>query len=388
MPGHVLVAFEFGSVNGGENSFLAVVDWLRERGWRFSAVAPIESPLEERLTQTGIPIVPLKRSDESGVRLTQSDRRDEFARCIARVRPDMVHCNSLSMSRLCGPVCRQLNIPSLGYLRDIIKISRKAMDDINQLDRIVAVSDATRAFHIEHGLSKERSVTIHNGIDREQFLSLSSSRRSIRKELSVADDSQLLLSCGQIGMRKGLDTLVEAFIKLVSSETNDPSGSHLLIVGQRHSKKREAIEYEQQLIKRVGAAQLNHRVHFLGQRTDIAAIMQQSTLLVHAARQEPLGRVLLEAAAVGLPIVATDAGGTAEVLSLPALKSCLVAVDAPAALATAAQMLLEDESLRERLAQQLQQLAATSFSVEACAMQLNDSYLKITSNRISGRESS
>lgn len=389
MPGHVLVAFEFGSVNGGENSFLAVADRLRERGWKFTALAPVESPLGERLTQSDIPIVSLKQSNEAGVRLTQADRRAEFAKIVTGFRPDLVHCNSLSMSRLCGPVCRQQNIPSVGYLRDIIKISRKAMDDINQLDRIVTVSEATRSFHIERGLSAERSLTIHNGIDRDAFLSSStSSTSSIRGELDLADDTRLLLSCGQIGMRKGLDTLVEAFIQLVSSETTGQSQPHLLIVGQRHSEKQEAIDYEEQLFERVGSAGLNNRVHFLGRRTDVAAIMQQSTLLVHAARQEPLGRVLLEAAAVGLPIVATDTGGTSEVLSLPTFKPCLIPADDSAALANAMQTLLADDGFRDRLARQLQQHAETSFTVEACAAHLNTQYLKITSNRASEHESS
>ena len=388
MPGHVLVAFEFGSVNGGENSFLAVVNQLREHGWRFSAFVPPESPLSEKLAASAIPVVPFQRLDEVGTRLTQAELRASIAKTIQSIRPDLVHCNSLSMSRLCGPMCRQLNIPSLGYLRDIIKISRKAMDDINQLDRIVAVSEATRAFHLKHGLSEDKSITIHNGIDCDAFLNSSQPNNSIRHELRLSDDSRLLLSCGQIGMRKGLDTLIEAFIDLSSSKRTDQSPLHLLIVGQRHSQKQEAIEYEQQLFARVRSADLSDRVHFLGRRNDVATLMQQCTLLVHAARQEPLGRVLLEAAAVGLPTVATDVGGSAEILSLPTFKSFLVPPDSPSALADVVRGLLADESLLEQLSRQLQQHAATSFSVDACADQLNHQYSEIVPLRRSDSESS
>ena len=378
MPGHILAAFEFGSVNGGENSFLAVVDLLREQGWHFSALAPPDSPLSQKLIDNHFSIIPFERNGDDGTRLDQPALRTAAAETIQEVRPNLVHCNSLSMSRLLGPVCRQLKFPSLGYLRDIIKISRKAMDDINQLDKIVAVSEATRAFHVQHGLAADRSITIHNGIDRNAFLNPRTPTVSIREQLALPDNSRLLLSCGQIGMRKGLDTLIESFIELNSLEPNRDSPLHLLIVGQRHSQKQEAIEYESQLHARVADAQLTSQVHFLGRRSDVAQLMQQATLLIHTARQEPLGRVLLEAASVGLPIVATDVGGTAEILSRPSLKDCLVRPNNPSATARTAKCLLQDKDRLSRLSQELREHAATHFSINACAMALNFQYKSLT----------
>ena len=282
------------------------------------------------------------------------------------------------MSRLLGPVCRDLSIPSLGYLRDIIKISRRAMEDINQLDRIVAVSEATRAFHVQHGLTADRSITIHNGIDRDVFLNPETSTGSIREELALPDNSRLLLSCGQIGMRKGLDTLVESFIELNSLAPDQDPPFHLLIVGQRHSQKQEAIEYEDRLHARVAEARLESQVHFLGRRSDIAQLMQQSTLLIHTARQEPLGRVLLEAASVGLPIVATDVGGTTEILSQPTLKQCMVPANEPSAIARVALRLLNDKDLLTQLAGELREHAAANFSTDACACRLDTQYQLLT----------
>jgi len=377
MAGHVLVAFEFGSVNGGENSFLAVANSLRKRGWFFSALVPPDSPLSQKLTANDFPIIPFIRTDDADVRLTQAELRSAVSQTIQSVAPVIVHCNSLSMSRLLGPVCKQLNVPSLGYLRDIIKISRQAMADVNQIDQIVAVSEATRAFHVEHGLTDERSATIHNGIDRDTFLSSANSTESIRKELALPKTSRLLLSCGQIGMRKGLDTLIEAFIELASSESAGGSPLHLLVVGQRHSQKQEAIEYEERLHARVTEAGLESQVHFLGRRSDVALIMQQSTLLIHTARQEPLGRVMLEAASVGLPIVATDVGGTAEILSLPAFKQCLVPPNDASEIATAARTLLNNETQMAAMSRELREHAALAFSTEACARQLDARYQRL-----------
>ena len=381
MPGHVLATFEFGSVNGGENSFLAVAGLLKQRGWRFSALVPPDSPLSRKLSSNDFPIIPFQRTNEASIRLDQSELRASIAAAIQTTGPDIVHCNSLSMSRLCGPVCRELNVPSLGYLRDIIKISRKAMQDINQIDQIIAVSEATRAFHVQHGLTPERSMTIHNGINREAFLNAATATGSIREELELPETSQLLLSCGQIGMRKGLNTLVEAFVELGSSEPNLGPSLHLLIIGQRHSQKLEAVEYEATLHDRIAECGLGNQIHFLGRRSDVAQIMQQSTLLVHAARQEPLGRVLLEAASVGLPIVATDVGGTSEILSIPMLKQCMVPPNEPSAIARAAQSLLENENLLKMLSQKLLEHAASAFSTDACANQVDAQYQRLISEK-------
>ena len=73
------------------------------------------------------------------------------------------------------------------------------------------------------------------------------------------------------------------------------------------------------------------------------------TLLVHPARQEPLGRVLLEAAATGTAIIATDVGGTREIFPPEGASASLVPPDDAAVLAQEIQRLLDDESERQRL---------------------------------------
>jgi glycosyltransferase involved in cell wall biosynthesis len=123
--------------------------------------------------------------------------------------------------------------------------------------------------------------------------------------------------------------LVDAFLQIA---TKIPTAK-LSIVGQRYSQKHEAVEYEKKLIQQVASSPFSDRVSWLGIRDDVPDLMRQSTILIHPARQEPLGRVLLEAAASGLPIIATDVGGTAEILSSPELKNLLVPPESPAEIA-------------------------------------------------------
>jgi len=98
-------------------------------------------------------------------------------------------------------------------------------------------------------------------------------------------------------------------------------------------------------------------------RDDVDRLLEELTLLVHPARQEPLGRVLLEAAACGVAVVATDVGGTREIFPEGAGAARLVPPDDPAAMAAAMEEVLRDAQLRS-----LMGAAARRRAEEACAI--------------------
>jgi glycosyltransferase involved in cell wall biosynthesis len=87
---------------------------------------------------------------------------------------------------------------------------------------------------------------------------------------------------------------------------------------------------------------------------------------VHCARQEPFGRVLLEAAAAGCPIIATAVGGTEEML-VDGESAMLVHSDDPVAIADAMVRSHDDRTLRERLGTAARDRAAPRFSIDQSA---------------------
>ena len=89
-------------------------------------------------------------------------------------------------------------------------------------------------------------------------------------------------------------------------------------------------------------------VVFLPWRTDIPSIMKSATLLALPSDGEAFGRVVIEAWACGLPVVSTNAGGPAEIIT-EGETGLLVPVDAPRALAQKIVLLLSDAPLRDRL---------------------------------------
>ncbi len=356
----VLVFGEYGTLNGGENSFLATVPILKDAGWIVSAAVPGNSDFSSALDKAGVFVYPFWLSGLGGDRLSQEQIRSSMANIITETKPNLVHANSLSTSRLLGPVGKELEIPCSGHLRDIMKCSAKAIEDINCLDRIIAVSKATANSHASQGMDESKLRVVYNGVDTEQFAPLETRSRlnrrpsPIRGELNLEADAFLAICIGQIGMRKGVECVLEAMETPLSTHSN----VHLLMIGERHSQKQEAIKYEQKCIESANRIS-DSQVHWLGRRTDVSSLMQQADMLIHMPRQEPLGRVLLEAAACGLPIITTDVGGTREILSgleqliLPIQKSYRDCFDF--------EKYYGDTSFSDQIGQQLRQLALERF---------------------------
>ena len=120
---------------------------------------------------------------------------------------------------------------------------------------------------------------------------------------------------------------------------------------------------------------LTARVHWLGTRGDVPALMAASDVVVHASIQpEPLGLVVVEAMALGTPVVASRLGGPAETITPGA--GLLIDPTRPAELAQAIETLHEDASLRQSLAEQ-GRVRAEAFSIQQNVAAIEQEYAKV-----------
>ncbi len=312
----ILYLNEFGTLNGGENSCLALLNQLKTQH-QVVMMCPSPSDFQSSLSELGIRVVPLELfEDEANSKRKPIEQIDDYlVELIEREEPDLVHANSLAMSRYLGRISNRLECQTVGHIRDILRLSKAVVHNLNSLGKVICVSSATRKFHLSQGLGENHSTVIYNGIDCPSEPAPSDG--DIRGELGIPVSAPIFLGIGQIGMRKGWDVLLESFAShsqtLIEQSIAPSKLPHLMIVGQRHSTKAEAIEYEKQLHEAVILSQLDQRVHFLGRRNDVGELMLQSDCLVHPAKQEPLGRVLLEAVSNNLPVIAFEVGGTREI---------------------------------------------------------------------------
>ena len=345
---------------------LAVLDSLRNRSEvvdapEFVGASPPEGGIATEFSRRSIPHVPLKFYDLGGRRFPRADIEEQLLAAVAKYRPSVLHANSLAMGRLSGSLASRLNIPCLAHLRDIIRLSDAAVADLNRNRLLLAVSRATRDSHIAQGLQEQRLRVLYNGVDCRQFQPRPRTG-SLCRELAIPEAAFLVLTIGQIGLRKGQDVLAKA-AALAAASLPDV---HYVLVGERLSAKPESVAYEQWVADAFQIAGLGNRLHRLGRRDDVPRLMNECDLLVHPAHQEPLGRVLLEAAASGLPVVATRVGGTPEIFD-DERGARLVPPADPAALAAAMIQLYQDGRLRRQLADAARARVREAFPVDRAA---------------------
>ena len=125
-------------------------------------------------------------------------------------------------------------------------------------------------------------------------------RAQARESLGLVDSEYTLLAVGSGFVTKGLDRAIGALARLQAQQPQ--RRLCLLVAGQDREQPFRL------LARRLGVAR---QVRFLGGRDDIPALLLAADLLVHPARSEAAGRVLLEALVAGLPVVATAACGYA-----------------------------------------------------------------------------
>lgn len=381
---------------------LAAIDWLQSNRARFEfvAIAPRQGRLAEALCERRIPIADWSLYDSAGRRRSAEQLQESLAQIVTDLKPMLLHANSLAMGRLAGQLKRLLTIPTTAHLRDIINLSASSIADLNANDRLIAVSIATRDHHIGQGMDAARITVVRNGVDLEHFRSrpptgtllneLNLSRVNLSRVKEQSDPAisrvnsvpqeferpvgqffacsnrpKLIATIGQIGLRKGQEILAAAAPTILQHVKD----AHFILIGERSSQKQESIEFETNILRAFKSAGLSDRLHRLGYRDDVDLLLNEIDVLVHPAHQEPFGRVLLEASASGVPIVATNVGGTSEIV-VDGITGLLVPRADPQALATAVIGILTDHAMAADLRKAARQHAENHFSISTAAKNL------------------
>jgi glycosyltransferase involved in cell wall biosynthesis len=222
-----------------------------------------------------------------------------------------------------------------------------------KVDMIIAVTDAVNnSLATQNLFPADRIITIYNGIDTSLFASAKSG--ILRKELALDRNVKLVGMVGQISVHKGSSLFINS-AAIVCQQYPD---AIFIIVGDDF-KNGKYIDELKQLSVRLGIAD---KVMFLGMRTDVPAIMKDLDIFVLASRNEPFGLVLTEAMAAGTPVIATNAGGAAEIV-IDNKTGILVDVNKKASLPDAIISLLKDEKTAQALAKSGQKRAFEKFDL-------------------------
>jgi glycosyltransferase involved in cell wall biosynthesis len=214
-------------------------------------------------------------------------------------------------------------------------------------------------------VSKPGSTTvIHSGVDLKQFSKGAKQGSRKRKELGITTDSLVIGYVGWLIPIKGVTYLLDAMAEVVQRHSN----SLLVLVGKGDENGEEEIK----LRERVESLGLEDRVRFLGWRPDVNEIMGCFDIFVLPSLNEGMGRVLVEAMAAGLPIVASRVGGIPDLIE-NGENGLLVPPADPSALAKAISDLLSDKKRRNRIGEAGKKMCLP-YSAEAMVQQIDDLY--------------
>jgi len=229
--------------------------------------------------------------------------------------------------------------------------------------RVVGVSEhTTESLRRYEWIPRRKLRTIPNGID-ERLFDTPVRRDVVRTTIGIPTDAEVLLLGARLEEQKGVSYLVQAVARLAPSRPR----LHLLLAGD--GTLRDALVAE---CIRLGVAS---RVHFLGVRLDMPALLQAADIFVLPSVWEGLPMIVLEALAARCPIIATRVGGVPSAV-VDGTTGVLIPPRDVSALTTAIERLLEDSALRSRLAAAGRVLFDSTFSASAMSRRYESHYLR------------
>ena len=171
-------------------------------------------------------------------------------------------------------------------------------------DMIIAISDHIARFTIARGVRYPGRVRrVYHGLRVEDATEAERDRSRLRSELEIADSDFLVGNVGRLSPQKGQRHLIRAMPLLLERVPN----AHVAIAG--------AGELEPELQELAEELGVGHRVHLLGARRDVPALMHAIDVFAMPSIWEGFGIVLLEAMAAGRPIVASRVATIPEVVA-------------------------------------------------------------------------
>ena len=385
MPRTVLILHSSAGRYGADLQLLAIAGGLDPERWRAVCVLPERGPLAPLLEDAGAevvvhPLAVLRRASATPAGLARlvpaaaADRRACGALAGLR-KAALVHSNT-SVVLAGGAIARAAGVAHLLHVREIYEgacgpgaalvwppFRRRLLraDALACISRAVAAqfSGSPRAFVLADGLPRSSTPLAR---DRARAL------------LGAPADRFTVALIGRISDWKGQDVLARALAEAPLASI----GAVGLIAGDSAPGAADAARRLERLADELAVGE---RLLRLGFRDDVETVLGAAdAVVVPSTRPEPLGLVALEAAAAGLPVVASRQGGVAEVVEDGTSGSLVPPGDA-AALAAALRALADDSAQRERMGRAGARLVAERFGLERMLEELQAVYDRLAAAR-------
>ncbi|MBI4543703.1 MAG: glycosyltransferase family 4 protein [Gemmatimonadetes bacterium] len=334
---------------GGQNQVRLLMAELAKHGVSQLCLCPRRSALEQRLQAQALPV--------QGVAWHGGfDPRGMLAVVRQARGRGLIHCHDAHALQVALLPARLMGVPLVASRRMHYPVSARKW---NRAALVIAISKTVEQSLLRSGVTRERVCRIPSGIDVEEVQALPRLRLGLRARLGVRPSEFLVGNIGHLYSFKGQRVMAPAAARLPDVRW--------VIAGE--GPERAALE---------AAIELNgvaSRVHLLGRLQDARRILGELDLFAFCSPREPLGTSLLDAMAAGVPAVAADAAGAAEILE-PVHRvtgSSLYPPGDAAALASLVGRLAADAGQRRRMVE-AQRERLEEFRIERTAAQILELY--------------
>jgi len=332
-------------VGGGELSLLELMQSLPAL-YQPVLVLPEEGGLQRRAQQLGI-ATSLLPMPKLGWRSLPASRH--WLVGLRHLRPSLLHANNSRAAFYAGIAGRLLGIPVIFHCRITEPDPRLDWLLVHLVHCVIANSQATAARF--RAWPKLPLTVAYNGIAVSAL-----PERAVETRGKPFGAQHILLCVARVSRWKRHNIVLDVFTHLAGTMPD----LHLLCVGgpDPHDP-----EWWTEMQARSRSSAFAERIHWLGPQDDVGAWYQAADVLVLASVREPFGRVVVEAMAWGVPVVAFRSGGVSEIIT-HAGQGCLIEEGNIVGMRDAVWRLLENAALRKHVGEAGRE-RAQAFSVAA-----------------------
>ena len=306
----------------------------------------------------------------------------DLVRLMRREAPSIVHTHTSKAGFVGRLAARLARVPAVvhqphghifhGYYgpvrtRMYVELERLAA---RWADRMLVLTERGTEEHLARRIGRaEQFAVVPSGVPVHAFRAAAPTREVARAALGLPRDAFVVAALGRLVPIKGFDLLLEALPALVAAVPT----ARLLVIGD--GPLRDDLE------RRAETLGMSPRLTITGARADVPAVLAAADVLAAPSRNEGMGRAIVEAMALGLPVVGTRVGGIPAVIA-DGESGRLVDAENAAALAGALIELALDERLRAKLGEAAVD-RADAFSTEVSAARLLAVYASLRAARAS-----
>ena len=348
------------SIGGGEKQLAYLVENIDRTRYRPLVVCPDDGVFAEHLRCANVPTVVLDLPPwrQAKSLIARYSAAKKLANLAESHGAHLVHTSDSWFNPYLGSVRKQLKIPVVSHVRNLLTPIQVRKYRFDRMDSIIAISEQSSVPLIQAGIDAQKIDVIHNCVDLSAFQPGSEPIHSAEYVVGIV---------GRIEPFKRQKVFVEIAAKVVAQ---CKKVQFHIIGGALETPEHRTYEREvRQLIAKYG---LQKFIHLTGHRTDMPKAMQELDLLVTLSA----GSVIAEAMAAAKPVIGTPIGSTAEMI-VHGKTGYMVPLDPIDGIADKIVGLAKDPNRSRRIGQRGRKYAEEVFSVERHVQKVQDVYKKL-----------